>query len=301
MRVVAVAIALCVVVIAAPRAAAGPVQDLNDARALVRRGKYKRAIPKLNYLLYPRARLASRSDLIEAHVLLGVCYFESGDKGAAGPEFEKALFLDSSLTLDELLFSKRAIEFFDAKKRELAEQRRKEERERRLAAQNAALRKLLKTAFTVEKNSRFVSFLPFGVGQFQNDHTRSGTFFLISQLATGGTSAGIWLWQVLKYGFDGAVPLDEAGTVRTLQQVQIVSGGMCLALMIWGIVDAQRHFQASKLTRGIDRSLIEQLKRLNSPDTTPSSPPPTKSKPSSLRLLPTVGPRSAGIALSWEF
>jgi len=297
-----VAVALVLVSVAPRPATAGPVQDLNDARSLVRRGKYKQAIPKLNYLLYPRARLAARSDLIEAHVLLGVSYFESGDKTSAEPEFEKALFLDSTLTLDELLFSKGAIEFFNKKKHKLDAQRRKDEKQRQLAADLAYYKKLALQGLTLEKNSRAVSFIPFGVGQFQNDDTRAGTVFLISQLVTGGTSAGIWLWQVLKYGFSGAVPLEEAGTVRTLQQIEIVSGGMCLALMIWGIVDAQRHFQASKLKRGIDVDLLKQL--FNRPTGGGNSPPASplkKSKPSSLRLLPTVGPRSAGVALSWEF
>ncbi len=307
MRVLAWAVALGLTVMFTGVSHAGPAQDLNDARALVRGGKYKAAIPKLNYLLYPRARLAARADLIEAHVLLGVSYFESGDTTSAEPEFEKALFLDRSLTLDELLFSKKAIKFFDEKKRKMDDQRRKDERERRLAAQNAALKQLLKTAYTVEKNSRFVSFIPFGVGQFQNDHTNKGYLFFTSQIATGGLSLGIWTWQVLKYGFDGSVPINEAGTVRRLQQIQVASGAAFLVLMVWGILDAQRHFQQSKLTRGIDKSLIEQLRKMNDPsegdssDEEPKQPTKPKPKKSSFKLLPTATPNGGGLVMSWEF
>jgi len=313
LRVLIAGLTISLLLSVASPAAAGPVQELNVARSLVRHGKYKEAIPKLNFLLYPRTRLAARADLIEAHVLLGIAFFETGDSKSAAPELKRALFLDSSLTLDRLLFSKRAIEFFDGMKRKLDAQRRNSQAARQAAARRAALAKLLKEAYTLEKNSRITSFLPFGVGQFQNDQDRKGAFFFISQLVTGGASVGIFGFHVLKYGLNGAVPLDEASGVRQLQTIQVISGGVCLALMVWGIVDAQLNFQAKKLTRGIDKSLLEQLQKMSDPDadtgdadntsdtdkTVPKPKP--KPKPISFKLLPTATPRGGGLVMSWEF
>lgn len=288
MRAIAVGVALACLLAGTRGAVAGPSDELNDARALVRAGRYKEAIPKLNYLLYPRARLAGRADLAEAHVLLGVSYFETGKQAEAEDEFERALFLDRSLALDELLFSKKVIGFFDAIRKKIEADTARA----RLTAKEARLAQMLAEAISETKNSRAVSFIPFGVGQFQNDHNRKGTMFAISQAVTGGLSAGIWLWQVLKYGLNGAVPVDDAGTVRRLQQVQIASGGLCLALMVWGLIDAQWYFQPSKLRRGIDRSRIDELKKLLEAD---------QPKPRSFNLLPMVSPNGGGLALTWEF
>ena len=76
---------------------AAPLDELVEARNAFRDGDFSGAIPMLSKLLYPQARLAEREELAEAHLLLGVAYFETGDSAAAQVEFEQALLLGPRL------------------------------------------------------------------------------------------------------------------------------------------------------------------------------------------------------------
>ena len=55
-----VGLAIVVLLAIAGSAAATPAQELEDARALFRAREFERAIPPLNYLLYPTPRLSAR-------------------------------------------------------------------------------------------------------------------------------------------------------------------------------------------------------------------------------------------------
>jgi len=101
-------------ILAVGTASASPAQDFAKARETFQRGEYKSAIPLLKDLLYPPARLSARSELAEAHLLLGVSHFEVGNETEAGVEFRKALRYDLDLALDPLIFSEKAVAFFEA-------------------------------------------------------------------------------------------------------------------------------------------------------------------------------------------
>ena len=63
-------------------------------------GSNATALPLLNYLLYPSKRLSQADDIVEAHLLFGVCSYETGDPTTARREFEEALDLQIDLELD---------------------------------------------------------------------------------------------------------------------------------------------------------------------------------------------------------
>ena len=88
-RALAAVVIAALAVVSAP-ASAAPAGDLDGARDAFRRGDFKDAVPVLSHLLYPTPRLARNEDLVEAHVLLGVCAFETGDRATAIREFEEA-------------------------------------------------------------------------------------------------------------------------------------------------------------------------------------------------------------------
>jgi len=262
---------------------ATPGDELERARELFRAGKFADAIPTLNYLLYPDPRLSQPQDLVEAHVLLGVSAYETGDRTLAKREFEEALFLDRALTLDTLLFSKNAVEYFDSVKRDLEERERRDAEQRRLAEENERLQARLNAMVVIETHPYYINFIPFGAGQFQNGDQRKGLFFAITEGITGGVSAGIWLYLVGEYGLPGKVPPDKAESALRLQQVEIGAGAMCLGLMAWGVVDSLIHYQPS-VKRAPDESLL---------------PPEEKSKKPSTSLL--LYPGGGGLSLTWEY
>lgn len=275
-------------------AAASPSEDLAKARELYRAGDCAGAVPTLTYLLYPDPRLAASGDLVEAHVLLGVCHLSGGDRRAALSEFEEALFLSPELTLDTLLFSAEAIAVFDKKKSELALQAQRDTEARAVAEERDRLRRALENLVVIEKRPYYVNFIPFGAGQFQNGDTKKALWFAASQGITGGASAAIFTYLWLQYGFGGKVPPDEAGFVRQLQQIEIATGGACLILMGWGIVDSLRNYEPT-VQRKPDESYL--------PDAPAASSRGRGARPTitNFSLSPTLLPHGAGASLRLEF
>lgn len=273
-------------------ASAAPSDELEEARALFQRGDFGSAIPKLNFLLYPEARLSALQDLVEAHLLLGVAYYETGDRVAAAREFEETLFLDADAALDPNIFSEGAVTFFEETKKDLEDRFEREAEMRRLAEERDRYRRALENLVVIEKRPYYVNFIPFGAGQFQNGHTRKGIFFFVSQAVLGGTSAGIFLWQWGKYGIGGLVPtIEEQRTVQRLQYVQIATGSLALGIMAWGIIDALIYYEPTQRTAA-DPSLLPDEFVPPGPGVPPAS---------SFRLIPFASPEGGGVSLSWEF
>jgi tetratricopeptide (TPR) repeat protein len=288
MRVLA-ALALCLGL--AGSAFASPTEELREARTTFLAGEYDKAISQLTGLLYPKSRLADADALAEAHLLLGVSFFEMGKKESAVREFEEALFLDATMTLDTTNFSEESVRFFEKTKSEIERKAREAGEKQRRAQRAEKLAKVLDRQFIIEtKGSYVLNYVPFGAGQFQNGHRGKGAFFLISQASSAGLSLGLWSYQVIRYGYRGRVPRDEVDTVNTIQIVQITSGAMFVGLVLWGIADALSNYEYS-VRREADPEFLENLRDLL--DASPES---------SLRLTPMFAPGGgAGLNLSLEF
>ena len=268
---------------------ATPNEELSAARETFAEGRYQRAIPLFSGLLYPQSRLADASLLAEAHLLLGVSYFEVGQRDAAQREFEEALFLDSNLILDSSLFSAEAIRFFDATKEDLTQRMREADEGEAVAREREKLRRKIENLVIFEKRRYFVNFIPFGAGQFQNDEKSKGAFFFISEALTGGSSAALWSYQVIRYGLAGRVPIEEVSRVRAIQAIQITTGAVFFGLMAWGIIDSLAHFEHA-IQRQPDPRMLRELE-LDAPGDDEIS----------LRLLPYASPGGGGLSLFWEF
>jgi tetratricopeptide (TPR) repeat protein len=266
-------------------AAITPSERLNEARTMFRAGQYRDAIPLLAGLLYPAVKLSEATDLAEAHLLLGLSYFEVGQQEDAERELEEALALEPDLRIDKAsgIYSREAVEFFDRKRKEL-ERRAIEEA---AARERARLRMALKNTPAVEKNQYWLNFVPFGVGQLQNGQRKKAVFFFASQAGLAAASFGLWFYQRSEYP-TGQVPVDEVGTVRRLQVLQI--GAAAGFYLLWGagVVDAIANYEPA-VRRQLTDEEIEQLMQ--------DEPPPA----SSFRIVPTIFEGGAGAALSWEF
>jgi hypothetical protein len=266
-------------------ASATPAQELEDARELFRARDFEHAIPQLNYLLYPTPRLSQTEDLVEAHVLLAVCSFETGDRKTARRELEEALYLDDGLFLDTLLFSSAAVEFFEDVKKDLAETAARDAEQHALAEQNDRLKAALAAMVVIETRPYYVNYIPFGAGQFQNGQRTKGLFFAAAESVTGGISAALFLYIYGEYGFGATISREEARTALTLQRLEIGAGSVCIGLMIWGVFDSLIHYTPS-VRRAPDESLLPPELRKT---------PLTKPKAS---ITPNQG--GASLSLTWE-
>jgi tetratricopeptide (TPR) repeat protein len=280
-------LALALIALLAPPARATPAEDLASAREAFRRSAFKDAVPLLSYLLYPTPRLAQTDDLVEAHVLLGVCQFETGETTVATREFEEALFLQPDLTIDTTLFSEAAVHFFTETRAAMQERLKRDAERRAIAEEKERLRRYRESLVVYEVRPYYVNFIPFGAGQFQNRQRSKGLWFATTQATTGALSAGIWLYLVGTYGFNGRVKPTSANFVLRLQQVEIGAGGVCLGLMAWGIVDALVHYRPRALVGGDDSLLPPDLRRGKGPT-------------SSFSISPALLPDGGGVVLTWE-
>ena len=279
--------ALCLRV-AAP-AWATPAEDLERARQSFRSGDFQAALPLLSFLLYPTPRLARSDDLLEAHVLLGACGFETGDRALARREFEQALYLSAELTLERLLFSEGAVRFFEDTKTALEERKRRNAEKRALAEERERLRKYRESLIVYEVRPFYVNFVPFGAGQFQNGKRTRGLLFATSQAAAFAASAGIWLYLVNQYGFNGRVPTEEAESARFMQQLEIGAGAAFWALYSWSVVDALLHYKPRVQVEGDDSLLPGDLRKVDGAKPRPDDASTERRKP----------PRPAAEKRSW--
>jgi tetratricopeptide (TPR) repeat protein len=291
-------IALAAVAAVAGAARATPSVELANARAEFRAGHFEKAQPLFNDLLYPPPpKLASTDELAEAYTNLGVCRAEGGDLDGAKREFEKALQIEPNHQIDETVVTdKSVVRLFDDTKSDI------KIRDERIAAQNAKLEYEKQLALLrantklYEAHTFYLNFLPFGVGQFQNDQPAKGTLFLTGEAVTGGLTFGLWFFLVNKYGINcvNCVARSDATTVLFMQQTEIVSGLMFIGLYVWGAIDAYRNYTPTKSVKVDDdflkREILDKQHRKQ----------PKTSLLDRLRFSPMVTPNGAGLGLSWE-
>jgi tetratricopeptide (TPR) repeat protein len=228
-------VALCA--LAAP-ARATPVDALNRARNAYAYGNYAEAIQVLRSVLYP-LKLRDEDRIVEARQLLGVCHYFVKDLEAAREEFERLLYLRPKHELDPLLIPPPVIEFFEKVREKIRD---------RLARLHPEVRRAPAGPVTivreVERRHLVLSFVPFGVGQFQNGRAGKAAFFLSAQVATLATNLITYAIAESKRLPDGRFDPRDEGLARNLRAAQIVSLSAFGALVAWGIVDAVLEYRA---------------------------------------------------------
>ena len=285
-------IGVAVALILSGTALGSPSQDLADGRNEFRAGRFDKARDRLAALFYPANRLADPEEQLEAHTLLGVCLFETGDRKGATKEFEDALFIDPNHKLDPQLFSTRSIEFFEEVKKQKELRDKAADDARKRAEELERIRKYRESLRFVEKHSLIVNFVPLAAGQFQNGHRRKAFAIAGGQVLSAGTSIVIFAYLVNRYGYNGRVPEEEAGQVRTLQQIAIGADVVFYGLYIYSIIDGIYYYKPRAEIEGDDSLLPPELRE--------PKPAPKRKPTSRLRLLPFHVPDGAGLTLSWE-
>lgn len=237
--------------------------ELERIVSLYSGGKYEECTREVAHLLDPDnpERLSNPQVVEDARLYHATCLVMSGrDKEAIAP-LRAALTHNPTMgTPDSLTFPPPLISLFLQVRKEFADAIKAEEKKRlevlaaaaqKLKANEEAERQRVKkleamasTEYVVQRNSRFVASLPFGVGQYQNGASTLGTVFLVSEATLLGTSLGAVA--VIGYQYTLVDPRaygsDITRNVNIARTVSIISFYGFAAVAAGGIVEAHINF-----------------------------------------------------------
>jgi len=280
--------------------------ELERIISLYSGGKYEECTREVVHLLDPenKDRLRNPEVLEEARLYHATCLVMNGREKEAISPLRAALTHNPTMgTPDSLTFPPPLISLFLQVRKEFGDAIRAEEEKRLAALAEAAraaqateqaerarvkkLEELASTEILIERGSRFVASLPFGVGQYQNGSNVLGTVFLMSETLLLGTSlAGVAVMGSQYSLIDPrAYGSDITKNAKIARSVSIVSFYGFVAVAAGGIVEAHVNFVDEVRTER-KRSLPKELR-------TPSK----RANGSSAHLLPWVTPSNGGLEL----
>jgi hypothetical protein len=291
-----VAAALVALVCAAPRTAraADPRADLEKAHNAYAAHKYEDAESRLRALLDAKTgTLKDPDNIADARMYLAATLLAEKKNDEANALLEQLLLESPNYQADPLRVSLEAADaLIDAKTRirerlaaiQAEKVRKAQEEKAKIEAEQqkqalrlAMLEKLASTEVVVEKHSRWMALVPFGVGQFQNGQTTEGWLFLVGEGLLGAGSAvaaGFSLYYATQgYSLQTSDPATAQSYFNAAKWASITDGilvGGFVLSAIGGIVHAQATFVPEK---------VETRKR--------ELPP--------LSLTPVIGPGGVGI------
>jgi hypothetical protein len=294
-REVVAAALIALVCAAAPSARADPRADLEKAHNAYAAHKYEDAESRLRALLDAKTgTLKDPDNIADARMYLAATLLAEKKNDEAATMLEQLLLESPNYQPDPLRVSLEAADaLIDAKTRIRerlaaiqAEKVRKAQEEKakieaaqqRQALRLAMLEKLASTEVVVERHSRWLAFVPFGVGQFQNGQTTEGWLFLTGEalLVAGSVVSGAFSYYYTTQAFNTDQRGDQATAISYENGARLAAitgdilvGGLALAA-IGGIIHAQATFVPEK---------VETRKR--------ELPP--------LSLMPVIGPGGVGI------
>jgi TM2 domain-containing membrane protein YozV len=279
-----------------PARAAGldPQTALDRARVAYERGSYSEAIDTIHPLLYPSVELRSEDAVVEAHRILALSYFFLTRVSEAEQEANALLALRPNWEPDPIVDPQAAVQFFhavrkkqDERLREIRERQKEEERSARELEEKRkreARAKAIVIERTVERHSRAIAFVPFGVGQFYNRKVGAGVAFLVTEVLLAGAWIGITAAFDQRYPTH-RIPFADQDTAKILLGLQVGSAAAFWAVVAAGIIEAQVRF-VPEFVHG-----VRQIEG-----------PPSKSNPlKKTSLTPLVAPGLYGFGVGGEF
>ena len=231
-----------------------PRDALARAQQMYSRNDYRAAIDSLR-LLIDQHQLGS-DDEIEALRLLACSEAQTGEMGEAESHLRKIVGLRTDFALNENQDPVAAVELLKKIRRDDAEiilryrQQEAADKEKRRKAEDEQYRKSIKPVIierTVEKHSLLLAIAPLGAGQFQNGESGKGTAFLVTELALGLASVG--LFTAVNVGYAGRqLDTTSAALANQLSIAQQITGWLCIIDVAIGVIDSVRHFQPQVVT-----------------------------------------------------
>jgi len=262
---------------------------LSDGKFAYQRGDYPLAVRTLTPLLYPTISLTSEDAVIEAHRLLALSYILQKQEPEAEEEVTSILALRPSFQLDPIVDPPTAVSFFEgvrkkqeARLKELRERERKqaEARAKEEEARRRAQAERIYIERTVQKHSRLVATIPFGVGQWQNGQKTKAALFLSGELLFGALSLSAYLALDQKFTYDPSTnrhtfPASERPVALGLLGLELGAGIAFWGTLIAGIIDAHVLYK---------REVVK-----------------TREVPKPVSIVPIIGPNTAGLSLGGKF
>jgi tetratricopeptide (TPR) repeat protein len=228
-------------------------------------GDYKAAIERFDKLLTRDPQITNTALLIEIHKYLGASYMFTGKIEAGKAQFKELLRLEPKYELDSVLFPTEVLDEFLKVKKEMEDELKQIEASKKKKLQALEeKRKQLKETWdklmqaaehptyvrqNVKKNNLLLAFIPFGVGQFQNDHKIKGWLFFSFETAllvsTVTTFALADYYNVSGLGYGNQ---DYLSTGRRLGTATMVTFWLLIGTIIAGTIDALVFFRKKKVT-----------------------------------------------------
>ncbi|MFP4598283.1 MAG: hypothetical protein ACLFVJ_08525 [Persicimonas sp.] len=219
--------------------------------------------PLLEPLLLPDSTLDDEQLEFSARTLLGVGYYFEAQQvtdattrrellDQAETQFLARLRAEPDRPLNPMIYPASVVEFFETVMDEHAEELDAIRTERDEAGRTETHGTL--TTVYIEREvglkNYAVNFMPFGVGQFQNDEPVQGTLFATAQGAALGLNvASYWIVESLR-GQDGYYEPgtgQDADHARQWRVAQYVGLGAFVGLYVWSIIDALQRYEGQEI------------------------------------------------------
>jgi len=245
-------------------ARANDFDQFQNARVAYESLNYALAADLFQGLLSTAAVSDRRPVIIESRKYLAAAYLFLNRKPEAEAQLELLLRAAPDYVLDPLAFPDEVARTFAAVKARLERQRMQDEqtRERETATkrgqqelevrqQRDRLQRLIELASTrrvEEVSSRWIALVPFGVGQFQNDHNGLGLVLAVSEGALLAISiTSYFLHESLRGQVPTAADRDNARLAEaTFRYTNQLSIGLFAVVAVTGIIDAEVRFVPSR-------------------------------------------------------
>jgi len=185
-------------------------------------GDYDLVVRVLESRLLPSPPPVEQSVLVHAWSRLGSSAYYEENEELAYTCFLELLRLDSSHTLDRLLFPAQVIAFFERVRRENAASLE-------VSTPAASAGDTIYLVRSSTRQSRLVSALPLGYGFFTQDRDIEGTVYLLGEAALG--IASVWLYIANETSRDAAGYYADPGLAERRQRAQIGTGIAFFALL----------------------------------------------------------------------
>jgi len=228
------------------RPAASAEQELARARNLFAYGDCRAAADVLSELVLP-GRLVQEPELVDAHRMLGTCFFQLDNRGEARREFMALLYLAPDTRLDPFLTPPAVVEFFDAIRNEIADKLEAVRAKRERGGQ-----KPRPMITVVERSARQYLWLgtlvPLGYPQFERGAWIWGSLFATTQVAGAlATIACYWGTQALltsggrirvEYDPDGNIVQDNRPLYQAIKIANWSAAALTLLAYAAGVSEA---------------------------------------------------------------
>lgn len=230
-----------------------PQDRYKKAENIFRFQDYKKAAKQFEALLYPKPVLMGQKMILKAHEYLGACYFWLHRKKRMNEEFTAILVKKPGYKLDPFYYPVPLLDRFEALRTRLrslgiirgpTKQIKSSKKHVPKTKPGLKCRTLHKI---VIKHSKILCYVPFGVGQFVNGHSKKGAGFLSSQVVGLGLNIGAFVAVEAMRGNDGMFSASQAHKARILRYVQYAGLGVFVASAVWGILDAIHDFKPQEV------------------------------------------------------